>query len=61
MCPVYALFWKSYWGLYGFKNCQDGLGVQVKIDKKTKNLEFKEINFYLQPNGQTIEKPAEKW
>lgn len=39
---------------YGFKNCQDGLGVEVKIDKKTKGLEFKEINFYLQPNGQTI-------
>ncbi len=39
---------------YGFKNCQDGLGVEVKIDKKTKSLEFKEINFYLQPNGQTV-------
>lgn len=41
---------------YGFKNCQDGLGVQVKIYKTSKRIDFKEINFYMQPNGQTIEK-----
>jgi len=39
---------------YGFKNCQDGLGVEVKIDKATKEFSFKEVNFYMQPGGQTI-------
>ena len=41
---------------YGFKNCQDGLGVRVKIYKTSKQIDFEEIHFYMQSNGQTVEK-----
>lgn len=37
-----------------------GLGVEVKINKETKQMEFNEINFYLDSNGQTIEKILKK-
>lgn len=39
---------------YFSEDVRNGLGVQLIIDKKSKNVEFKEINFYLQGNGQTI-------
>jgi len=45
---------------YFSENTRNGLGVEVKIDKETKEMSFDEVNFYLDSNGQTIEKPAEK-
>ncbi|MCX6720005.1 MAG: AmmeMemoRadiSam system protein B [Candidatus Staskawiczbacteria bacterium] len=42
---------------YFDENVRNGLGVVVKINKTTKQLEFSEKHFYLGPNGQTIEKP----
>lgn len=39
---------------YFSKETQTGLGVSVKINKTTKQLEFEEKKFYLQSNGQTI-------
>lgn len=41
---------------YFDENVRKGMGVQIKIDKKTNKIDFKDINFYLQKNGQTIEK-----
>ena len=41
---------------YFSENTRNGLGVSVKIDKKTKEMQFEEIHFYLDKNGQTIEK-----
>ncbi len=58
---------KIYYSLGNFifdqyfnEDVRNGLGVVVKIDKDTKQLDFSEKNFYLQNNGQTIEKTAEK-
>jgi hypothetical protein len=45
---------------YFNQNVRNGLGVAVKIDKAVKHLDFSEKHFYLQSNGQTIEKTAEK-
>jgi len=45
---------------YFNQNVRNGLGVVVKINKNTKQLEFSEKHFYLQSGGQTIEKTAEK-
>jgi len=39
---------------YFNEDVRQGLGVIVKINKQTKQLEFEEKNFYLQSNGQTI-------
>lgn len=39
---------------YFSEDVRNGLGVQVQIDKTTKELSFKNINFYLDSNGQTI-------
>lgn len=39
---------------------RNGLGVVVKINKTTKQLDFYEKHFYLDSNGQTFEKPAKK-
>lgn len=39
---------------YFNEDVRQGLGVIVKINKQTKQLEFEEKNFYLQENGQTI-------
>jgi poly-gamma-glutamate synthesis protein (capsule biosynthesis protein) len=41
-------------------NVRNGLGVEVKIDKNTKQMNFTEKSFYLDDNGQTIEKSAVK-
>lgn len=41
---------------YFDENVRNGLGVQVIIDKNTKQLSFQEKHFYLDKNGQTIEK-----
>jgi len=41
---------------YFSEDVRNGLGVVVKIDKTTKQMEFSEKHFYLGPNGQTIEK-----
>lgn len=41
---------------YFSNDVRNGLGVVVKIDKTTKQLNFTEQNFYLDSNGQTIEK-----
>lgn len=41
---------------YFNEDVRNGLGVVVKIDKSTKQLEFEEKHFYLGPNGQTFEK-----
>jgi len=35
-------------------NVRNGLGVIVKINPKTKKMEFEDLNFYLQSGGQTI-------
>jgi poly-gamma-glutamate synthesis protein (capsule biosynthesis protein) len=45
---------------YFNEDVRNGLGVVVKIDKKTKQMDFSEQRFYLDNNGQTIEKIAEK-
>jgi len=39
---------------YFSEETKKGLGVVVKIDKEKRLLKFEEINFYTQPNGQTI-------
>jgi gamma-polyglutamate biosynthesis protein CapA len=39
---------------YFDEDVRNGLGVEVKIDKTTKQLDFEEIKFYLDSNGQTI-------
>lgn len=39
---------------YFSEDVRNGLGVVVKIDKATKNLEFEEKKFYLDANGQTL-------
>jgi AmmeMemoRadiSam system protein B len=39
---------------YFNENVRNGRGVIVKINPETKELEFKELNFYLQSGGQTI-------
>lgn len=39
----------QYWG----ENTQTSLGVVVKINPETKELDFEEVKFYLEPNGQT--------
>jgi len=36
------------------ENVKNGLGVVVRINKETKNLEFEEKHFYTESNGQTI-------
>jgi len=45
---------------YFSEDVRNGLGVAVKIDKTTKQLEFTEKYFYLDNNGQTIEKTEVK-
>jgi gamma-polyglutamate biosynthesis protein CapA len=45
---------------YFSEDVRNGLGVEVKIDKNTKQLDFTEKHFYLQSGGQTIEKTQEK-
>jgi poly-gamma-glutamate capsule biosynthesis protein CapA/YwtB (metallophosphatase superfamily) len=45
---------------YFNEDVRRGLGVIVKIDKQTKQIEFEEKSFYLQNNGQTIEKTEQK-
>ncbi len=45
---------------YFNENVRNGLGLTVKIDKTTKQLDFSEENFYLQSGGQTIEKSGKK-
>ena len=52
---------KIYYSLGNFifdqyfdEDVRNGLGVVAKINKKTKDIEFSEINFYLDNNGQTI-------
>ena len=45
---------------YFSEDVRKGLGVEVKINKNTKQLEFKELNFYLDSNGQTIIKDIDK-
>ncbi len=42
------------------EDVRQGMGVIVKISKNTKQLEFEKKIFYLDDNGQTIEKTAEK-
>lgn len=39
---------------YFSEDVRNGLGVIVKINPETKKLNFEEVNFYLQSNGQTI-------
>ena len=39
---------------YFEENVRNGLGVEVKIDKTTKQLNFEEKHFYLNNNGQTL-------
>ena len=39
---------------YFSENVRNGLGVEVKIDKATKAVDFSEKHFYLQSGGQTI-------
>ena len=39
---------------YFDENVRNSLGVTIKIDKNTKQLEFSEKRFYLDKNGQTI-------
>ena len=39
---------------YFNENVRNGLGVMVRIDKQTKQLEFLEKHFYLAGNGQTL-------
>lgn len=41
---------------YFSEDVRNGLGVEVKIDKITKQLDFFEKHFYLDSNGQTVEK-----
>ena len=41
---------------YFSEDVRNGLGVVVKIDKQTKQIDFSELNFYLQTGGQTIVK-----
>ena len=45
---------------YFDENVRNGLGVQVTINKITKQLDFQEKHFYLDNNGQTIEKTEVK-
>ena len=45
---------------YFDENVRNGLGVQVTINKTTKQLDFQEKHFYLENNGQTIEKTEVK-
>jgi poly-gamma-glutamate synthesis protein (capsule biosynthesis protein) len=52
---------KIYYSLGNFvfdqyfdEDVRNGLGVILKINTKTKNIDFKKINFYLQSGGQTI-------
>jgi len=45
---------------YFDETVRNGLGVEVKINKKTKQLEFVERHFYLQSGGQTVEKSEQK-
>lgn len=54
---------KIYYSLGNFvfdqyfnEDVRNGLGVKVQIDKATKRLNFTEKRFYLDSNGQTIEK-----
>jgi len=39
---------------YFNEDVRNGLGVEVKIDKQTKQMTFEEVKFYLNKNGQTI-------
>jgi poly-gamma-glutamate synthesis protein (capsule biosynthesis protein) len=39
---------------YFSKETENGLGVVVSIEPNSKKLNFEELEFYLQPNGQTI-------
>lgn len=39
---------------YFSEQTKNGLGVVLKIDVKKRQLEFEEINFYMQPNSQTV-------
>jgi len=45
---------------YFDENVRNGLGVEVKVDKITKELSFSEKYFYLDSNGQTIEKTVKE-
>ena len=45
---------------YFSEEVRNGLGVKVKIDGKTKQLDFSETHFYLDTNGQTVEKTQGK-
>lgn len=45
---------------YFNEDVRNGLGVEVKINKKTNQLDFLEKYFYLDSNGQTVEKVTEK-
>ena len=58
---------KIYYSLGNFifdqyfnEDVRNGLGVLVTIDKKTKKTDFAEKYFYLDNDGQTIEKTLEK-
>ncbi len=58
---------KIYYSLGNFifdqrfnQGVQNGLGVEVKINKKTKQMEFADKYFHLEANGQTVEKTSEK-
>jgi len=41
---------------YFSPDVRNGLGVILKIDPKTKNMQFEEVNLYLQSGGQTVTK-----
>lgn len=45
---------------YFSEDVRNGMGVIISIDKNTKQLSFQEKNFYLDINGQTIEKIEQK-
>jgi poly-gamma-glutamate synthesis protein (capsule biosynthesis protein) len=42
---------------YFSEDTRNGLGVEVKINKQTKSLEFSEKRFYMQTSGQTVSVP----
>ena len=45
---------------YFSKDVRNGLGVEIKINPITKQLDFNDVNFYLDNNGQTVEKNDKK-
>lgn len=51
---IYYSLGNFIFDMYFSEDVRNGLGVLINIDKQTKQLEFSDMNFYLDKGGQTI-------